>query len=166
MRSVLIAVVVAVMARSAGAQLNFSLTQPIQQVAPGAEAVFGATLTNIGQAELYLNGYSVTPMDPRVALDDMPFFLNVPFSLQGGETWTGDIFGIIASYTAPDGQYGGAFAILGGSTETMQVPIANEDFSVRVVAVPEGSSSLLLLTGLGVLALMLAAGRHTREAPR
>ena len=84
------------------AQLAFTLHLDQLTAGPGGSVTFSGTLTNTGPSELFLNGDTYNLAEPDLILDDSPFLLNFPLSLQGGETASGDLFTVTIgpTYTA------------------------------------------------------------------
>lgn len=150
---------------SAHAQLNFTFTPATQTGSPGAPLTFSGTLTNSGSSELFLNGYTTTPIAPDLTLDDTKFFNNVPLSLMAGDSFSGKLFDINIAPTALPDDYVIGFTVLGGSDSSAQGDLATQSFTVSLPppAVPEANTATLLgggLAGLGLLALR----RRTRRA--
>jgi hypothetical protein len=102
--------------------LNFTLTGPFASAAPGGTVSFDATvsapLTNTGT--LFLVGDSTTLSIPGATLDDSPFLLNFPLSLNPGDTFTGELFTVALPASIAQGVYTGFFEIQGGSDPSSQ----------------------------------------------
>jgi hypothetical protein len=135
--------------------LNFTLTSPVASAAPSGTASFDATvsapLTNT--ATLFLIGDSTTLSIPGATLDDSPFLLNFPLSLNPGDTFTGELFTVTLPASIAHGVYTGFFEIQGGSDPASQDILGTVSYSV--VVTPEPSTWLLLSTGvaLGIITL-------------
>ncbi len=96
-----------------------------------------------------LNGDAFTVGSP-LSLDDSPFLLNFPLSLNPGQNYSGLLFSITIPAGTPVGEYDGYFQILGGSDPSGLDPISNvAEFQVDV---PE-PHPMLLLFGSGTIAL-------------
>jgi hypothetical protein len=125
--------------------LNFTLISPFTSAAPGGTVSFDATvsapLTNTGT--LFLIGDSTTVSIPGATLDDSPFLLNFPLSLNPGELFTVTLPASIAQ-----GVYTGFFEIQGGSDPSSQDILGTVSYSIGVT--PEPSTWLLLSTGVAL----------------
>ena len=134
---------------------DFTLINPYTSSAPGGTVSFDATvsapLTNTGT--LFLIGDSTTVNIPGATLDDSPFLLNFPLSLNPGDTFTGELFTVTLPASIAQGVYSGFFEIQGGSDPSSQDILGTVSYSVGVT--PEPSTWLLLSTGvtLGVISL-------------
>ena len=150
---------------SAHAQLNFQFTQAAQSGSSGQTLTFSGTLLNAGPSEVFLNGYSTTPIAPDLTLDDTKFFNNVPFSLMPGDSWSGELFDIHIAPTAVVADSMIGFTIIGGADGSAQDDLTTQSFSVNVPApaVPETNTATLLGSGLVGIALY-ALRRRSRRA--
>jgi hypothetical protein len=157
-RRTILAVAVAALALAlpaAADTLDFTLSSPFTSAAPGGTVSFDATvnapLTNTGA--LFLIGDSTTVNIPGATLDDSPFLLNFPLSLNPGDTFTGELFTITLPSSIAQGVYTGFFEIQGGSDPSSQNILGTVTYSVGVT--PEPSTWLLLSTGvaLGIISL-------------
>jgi hypothetical protein len=105
-------------ANSAQAALEFSLTPAVQSGAAGTEVTFAGTLTNtsttntlfLNDIQFDLSGGAASALTP----DSNVFFANVPGILLPGETYTGPIFAIAINSSAAPGDYSGSVTIRGG----------------------------------------------------
>jgi hypothetical protein len=134
----------------AHAQLSFPLATPNPVVRPGDTLSFEGTLLNSGASLLFLSGDTFRLGGTGLALDDSPFFLNGPLSLDAGTSFTGELFTVSVDAAAP---------AQGGAAEGDRNDLASDPFAVTV-SVPEPASGALLPAAL--LALPLG-GRATRQ---
>jgi len=133
------------------ADLIFTLDTPTQNVSPGGTLTFTGILTNSTGSTLFLNGDDFTLDGEGLALDDTPFLLNAPASLDSGDSFTETILTVMADLTVPFQQAVGAFHILGGATESDQSLLATKEFEVHVVPEPGNGALLVGLIGMGAL---------------
>jgi hypothetical protein len=131
--------------KAANAQLSFLIQPTTQSGYPGDLLNYSGTVTNTGASEVFLNSSIFNLNGVGLALDDSPFFTNFPFSLTGGQTFTGELFTVQIGPTVVPGLYSGTFTIQGGPTDTDFNNLATQNFSVGVGAAPEPASGLLLL---------------------
>ena len=110
---------VSVFAATARAGLDVSLAPSIRNAAKGTELVFTGSLTNnSATGKLFLNDISAALSGAAAAqltLGSPAFYSNVPGILLPGETYTGVLFRIALSSTAPAGDYAGSIVLKGGS---------------------------------------------------
>jgi hypothetical protein len=135
--------------------INLSLAASVETTAPGTTVSFVATvaapLTNL--ADVYLNSDS-SNVDYPLTVDDSPFFLNFPFFLAPGDSYTGVLFNVdVPTYAALDTTYQGYFEIDGGADGSASGYLASVDFQVYTAPEPQGV--ILLLLGLSGLAVAL-----------
>lgn len=128
----------------AHAQLTLTFDTPNQSGQPGDTLTFAGTLTNTSASLLFFSGDSFTLGGTDLVLDDSPFFLEGPLSLEAGEVFTGPLFTVQIGPSTPSQFAPGTFTILGGLNEGDQNELATSSFSVSVTA-PEPSSGLLVL---------------------
>ena len=158
--------------------LMIALDSPTLMGSPGDTLQFFGTITNTTIDPIFLNGdnFNLAAFDPSV-IDDTPFFLNAPLSLDGG-TSSGDLelFDIDIPSSFTPGGYDGTFQILGGGDASQQVLQGSASFTVDVQqtsGVPEPSAGIMTTLGL----IMLASGyswrfrrtllvRRVTESPR
>ncbi|MGA3068987.1 MAG: PEP-CTERM sorting domain-containing protein [Terracidiphilus sp.] len=146
----------AIAAASAGAaraDAILDLTPSTLDTVAGGTVEFAGTLTNTGDADLYLNGDVVILPYPDLTVDDSPFFNNSPLFLSPGDAYTGPFIDVSVDGATPLGSYSGSYTIQGGSDSETFDNIAAEDFTVDVGSpVPEPNTTLLLASGLATLA--------------
>ena len=112
-------------------------------------ATIAAPSTNSGT--IFLNSDSFT-IDSPLSLDDLPFLLNFPFTLNPGQSVTDVLFEVTVPAGIHFGLYSGDFAVLGGANGGALNNISgNVPFSLQVT--PEPSTWLLLGSLLGMAAL-------------
>lgn len=145
---------------SSHAQLIFNLNPAGQQGNQGTMLTFNATLENIGNDPLFLNGDNAFLNGNGLTLDTSPFFQNSPLSMNSGDIWTGDIFTVAIAQSVIPSDYVGSFTIVGGLDPAAQVDLATQNFLVTVSptsAVPEPTSfAFFLVAGLSVGTLALS----------
>jgi hypothetical protein len=135
--------------------IGLSLASPDQTAAPGSTLSFFATvsapLSNL--ASVFLNSDSTT-VDFPLTLDDSPFSLTFPLSLNPGDSFAGVLFTVAVPAFAPlFTTYNGYFEIDGGTDSNAADNLASVTFQVSTAPEPQGL--LLLLIGLSGLALAL-----------
>jgi|SRR5208282_4746620 len=138
--------------------LVLTLASPPTFGTPGEVLSFFATVMAPGSngGTLFLNGDSFTIASP-LSLDDTPFLLNYPLSMNPGDKYSGLLFTITIPHGTAVGAYNGYFQILGGSDGSQLNPISNVvEFQVDV---PE-PASLLLVFSTGAIALFGLARRR------
>jgi hypothetical protein len=133
--------------------LLIALDSPVLTGAPGQTVRFFGTITNTTANTVFLNGdnfnLSVLPLS---VIDDSPFFLNAPLTLDGGGT-SGDIelFDIAIPIPFSAGSYDGMFEVVGGADTNDGNTVGGASFTVQVQpagGAPEPSTAVLLLAGL------------------
>jgi len=130
----------------AHAQLTFTINPDTKSGVPGGSVTFSGTLSNIGAAELFLNGDNFSLSGAGLSLDDSPCLTNFPLLLQGGESVSGDLFTVAIGPNTLAGVYPGSFTLLGGLSDTAFNELATRNFTL---AVPEpGIGAFLLCSGL------------------
>jgi hypothetical protein len=139
--------------------VSFSLAQPYQTTDVGTLS-FVATITNLGNETVFLNGDNLFVGLP-LAGDDTPFYLNFPLSLSDGDSATAELFTITIPGGTPNGLYTGSFVLLGGADDSSQLELGSVDYNVNVAGTvnvtPEPYAFLLMGTGL------LGLGRLVRR---
>ena len=131
---------------SSRADLLFQLT-PDTQIATGTTPLlFGGTLSNNGNALIYLNGSDFSALGNALEIDDTPFLTNAPLSLAPNESWSGTMFTTRLNADVPLDVYTGTFNILGGASSEDRLTLASSEF--HVVTVPAPQSWAVLLFGV------------------
>ena len=155
-------------ARTASAQLVFSLNPAGLDGAPGSSVTFNGTLSNVGSDIIWLNGDASGASAPGLTIDDTPYFNNFPLFLEGGDSATADLFTVDIDPGVPAGTYDGFFTIVGGADESAQDTLATQNFQVQIGSTPEpGSIALLAGAGIaGMFALRKAAPQKTNSKAR
>jgi hypothetical protein len=140
--------------------LNFNLTSANQSGLPGDMLSFAATVSapSSNSGTIYLNSDNINLSAPGASIDDSGFLFTFPFSLDPGDSFTGELFTVTLPSDLPPGLYSGFFEILGGSNSSTLNTIGTVNFTVDQ-PVPEPSSWLLLATGLAFLGAACASGR-------
>jgi hypothetical protein len=147
----------------AHAQINFVFLPDTQTAAPAALATYAATVSNTGASAVFLNGDNIT-FDGPATPDDTLFLSNFTGKLGAGQSITNqNIFTLTVDSNAMPGSYLGTFDILGGNTNTANNVLASQNFQLIVSsAVPETSTLLMLMLGVGGLVGVRRAGRKMR----
>ncbi len=138
--------------------LTLTFASQYLNAAPGQTVAFSATVTDVGSSQVFLNADSTLLLSP-LTLDDTPFLINFPLSMNPGDSYTGELFTVTVPPGVLTGLYPGSFQILGGSNATAQDEVAAANFGVNVQATPEPSTFLMLASALVVLAGILRFGR-------
>jgi hypothetical protein len=146
--------------------LTAVLDSPTVSGSPGDVLKFSGTLTNTTSSNLSLNAdnFNLAGFDPS-AIDDSPFFTNVPLFL-GPNGSTGDIglFDLAIPIMFASGNYEGVFQVLGGVDSDAQDIIGSVDFTATVQqsAVPEPALRITLLLALTLLMFTRRISRAIR----
>jgi len=126
-------------AMPARAQVTMALAPAIQNSAAGQSAVFYGTLANTSTTdEVFLNNIGVAMSGTAAGAavtGSNPFYANVPGILLPGETYTGEIFSVALSGTAPPVDYDGVVTLQGGADIFATEDLADEAFAVLSPAV-------------------------------
>ncbi len=152
-------------ATPAYAQLTFTINPSSLDGRPGDTLSFGATLSNLGADEVFLNGDNFTLFGDGLTVDDTPLLSNFPLSLPGGGSAAGELFTVNISPDAMVGGYNGSFTFLGGATDGDFKELATQKFSVTV-SVPEPATVSLIVLGGAALAFVSRQQRQTGAAGR
>ncbi|MGD0859512.1 MAG: PEP-CTERM sorting domain-containing protein [Terracidiphilus sp.] len=147
--------IAATFAGAARADAILDLTPPTLDTAAGGTVEFAGTLTNTGDADLYLNGDVVILPYPDLTVDDSPFFNNSPLFLSPGDGYTGPFIDVTVDPATPSGSYSGSYTIQGGTDPNAFDNLATAGFTVNVgevTATPEPNTTLLIASGLAALA--------------
>ncbi len=132
----------------ARAQLSASLTASVENSGSGQTIVFCGTLDNTGSSGgIFLNTIQFTlngSATNSLISGSNGFYANVPGILCPGETYTGELFSISVSGSAPPADYTGSVALLGGTNIFASGSLASAGFTVlspSVTIVATGSSA-------------------------
>lgn len=147
------------------AQLTFTINPSSLDGRPGDTLSFGATLSNLGADEVFLNGDNFTLFGDGLTVDDTPFLANFPLSLPGGGSAAGELFTVGISPDALVGGYKGSFTFLGGPTDGDFKELATQNFSFSV-SVPEPETVSLIVLGGATLAFVCRQQRQALAAGR
>jgi len=158
-RCLLLCLLGALLCDGARAQLVLTLDQSQFTALPGDTVTFTGNLTNNNPFETFLNGAEFPQIDPGLAGDESPFFVNTPLSLAPGASLPNPVtlFTVTLDPGLLPGSYSGAFRVVGGPDDQTFDPLAEVPFRVNVAAptgggvIPEPSS--LALAGIGLLPL-------------
>jgi hypothetical protein len=127
--------------------VTFTLTNSSQSTPSASSITYAATITaDAGNSgDIFLNSDSFNVPAP-LGFDDTDFFLNFPFFLAPGQSFTGDLFVISVPSGSGVGDFTGTFTLLGGADGSAQDTLGTVNFNTTIT--PEPSSFLLLGTGL------------------
>jgi hypothetical protein len=144
----LAAILLGIGAVSGRAALTASLSSSVRNSASGQTVVFCGTLTNTSATEqVFLNDIQFAlsgPAAPAVVSGSNTFYANVPGILLPGESYTGELFSVALSGSAPPVDYDGTVTLQGGADIFAADDLATEDFTVlspAVTIVATGSSA-------------------------
>jgi hypothetical protein len=130
--------------------VSIVLTNASESGAKGSSLTFDATLLNLTNATIFLNGDSSATTSPSLTVDDAPFLANFPLTL-GPHASSGPfaLFNVlIVSNTLPGTYNFNSFSLLGGNAGTVFSTLGTAQFSVTVktaASVPEPNEFLLVL---------------------
>jgi len=135
----------------------------------GSTVSFDVQLDNSGNdLPLFLNGSSFN-IDSPLTLNDL-LFVNFPPSIDANAILLGTLFTVDLPLDLTPGLYNGTYFILGGFTPDDQSTLAEIDFQINAQPatspVPEPGTWLLLLTGSGVLGMVVYTRRRRISMPR
>lgn len=136
----------------------------------GSTVSFDADIQNPidNGAPLFLNGSSFT-IDSPLSLNDL-LFVNFPASIDAGSEAFGTLFTVDLPLGLTPGLYSGTYFILGGFTPADQDTLAEIDFQINAQSaaspVPEPGTWVLLLTGVGVLGMMMYSRKRQASLGR
>ena len=136
----------------AGIVLNF--TQSTISGTPGSIVKFFGTLTNTDPFVTFINSDSANITGSGFTIDDSPFLINAPLSMNGNTTTLAfEIIDVSIPSLAAPGSYNGSIAILGGPAANSQNVLGQATFRVQVNSVtPEPATmGMLLFGGIAVL---------------
>jgi hypothetical protein len=146
--------------------INLSLTNPTQTGTSGATLTFEATLSAplANNGAVFLNGDSFSVDIAGAALDDSGLFLNFPFSLDPGDSFSEVLFTVALPANLAAGVHDGFFEILGGSDPGAFNLLASVNFQIDGSSpVPEPGTWVLLATGLGLAGVWMVRCRFRNQ---
>lgn len=153
--------VFAVAAMSVGAasagEVNVVFDTPDQTASAGATLQYFGTITNTTDGTIFLNSddLSMSATAGDFTLTDQ-FFNTVPISLGAGQS-SGDIelFDVTITAPFPDnlGTYYGSYTLLGGVDGNASDVLTTPSVEFSTTVTPEPVTSVLLLAGLGGIAV-------------
>jgi hypothetical protein len=142
---------------AARADAILTFTPSTLDTVAGGTVEFDGTITNTGDADLYLNGDSFSLPYPDLSIDDSAFIFGAPLFLSPGDSYIGPFIDVTADGSILSGSYSGTYTIQGGADSNTFDDIATEDFTVIIDSItptPEPTPVLLLATGLMMLAVV------------
>ena len=126
--------ILAALCPRARADLSASLTQSIRNSAAGQTLVFCGALANTSATDnLFLNNVQFTltgTASGAMISGSTTFYANVPGLLLPGETYTGPIFSVALTGSAPSADYAGAVTLQGGADIFASSNLATQSFTV------------------------------------
>lgn len=141
---------------SAEAQMTFSLSPTVTQIARGKQFEFTGTLFNNSNDSYFLTGSSggiTGPDSAAVTLDETNFVNNLPTDFLPGDQYSGKLVVNVAS-DAPLGDYVFIYSVTGEKGGTPVSFTGNARLTVIAAGVPSPEASLIMLCGMGgVIAL-------------
>ncbi len=143
-----------------------NLTQLPLPVPAGGEAIFSGTLTDLSSAAITLDSLTFnfpTPGNGFLSGDSSIFddFSFPAASLDAGQSYTGDLFGVMSASNTPQGVYSGSISISdSGATYRATQPFTVNVSSASTTPVPESSTLILLSIGLFGLVCNIRFGRR------
>ena len=160
MKRLLILFVFGLAAASGRASILITFDVPDQRGGPGDTLVYTGVLSNGGLETIFFNSNTLNLAGSGFLVTDL-FFLNVPFSLDPGQSSSSiELFNVRVNdpFTDLPGAYAGTYALVGGIDSNAQNIIGSAEFAVTVGALPEPSTVALLVIGLVAL-----VGLHRRR---
>lgn len=143
---------------AAHAQLEFTFSQPVQTIAPGNTVSFQAMISNTGSDIITFNGFNPGLTASGLSITDL-FFVNVPATLNPGDSGLYQIFDVVADSSVSPGVYNG-LADIDYDTTTTTGQHASQVFSLTVpVVVPEASSAVGMLAGMVSMGILVRRRR-------
>lgn len=135
--------------------LTFTFATPTQNITTsGGTSSFAGTVTaSASNAGLvYINGDGFSASTP-LSVNDDPFFYGFPYSLNPGESYSGNALDVSVPASSSVGTYTGSFYILGGDTEDSSEVFGDYTFAVNVTSatVPEPAAWAMMITGFGMV---------------
>lgn len=131
-----------------------NLTQLPLPVPAGSEAIFSGTLTDMSSAAITLDSLTFNFPSPGNGFlsGDSSIFDDFAFaaaSLNVGQSYTGNLFGVLSNSNTPQGVYSGSISISdSGATYRATQPFTVNVSSASTTPVPESSTLILLSIGL------------------
>jgi hypothetical protein len=153
---------------NAGATTLLTLDTPDQVGHPGDTLQFFGSLTNTGPDTVFLNSSDLNFTNAASFTTDDLFAVNVPVSIDPGQTVNGiEFFDITLSnpFTDPFDVYSGTYTLLGGSDPNAMDVLTAANFSVSAEAgstVPEPTLVIPVCAALALLSLR----RRSSNSPR
>jgi len=131
-----------------------NLTQLPLPVPADGEAIYSGTLTDIGNTAISLDSLTFNFPTPGNGFltGDSSLFDDLAFpaaSLDAGQSYTGDLFGVLSASNTPQGVYSGSISISdSGATYRTTQPFTVNVSSSSSAPVPESSTIVLLSIGI------------------
>jgi len=135
----LAAVLVGLWELEAGASLTATLSQAVENSASGQTLVYCGTLVNTSlTSEIFLNNieFSLSGSASGCMVSGTnAFYANVPGILAPGQSYTGEVFSVALSGTAPAADYTGTITLEGGGDIFSTGDLVTDSFTVLSPAV-------------------------------
>lgn len=131
--------------------VTLTLASPTEAGIAGETITYSATISapSTNSAAVYLNNETVDFNSlPGATSDGTDLFLNFPFSLNPGDSASGDLFTVTLPADAAFGSYTGDFILQGGGDFSAEGTLDTVPFTLDVGPVPEPSTWMLMGSGL------------------
>jgi hypothetical protein len=134
----------------AAAGLVVTLDQPAAHPTSVQQVSITGTLTNVGVAELFLNGTALDVTSFEIVADDTLFYQQAPLSLAPGASFQATLF-VLSWVSIEPGSYDVKFAVFGGPNPEDFEEIGGALITLQAQEIPEPRTLVsVLLAGVFV----------------